>query len=123
VSDIVNRCDAVAAIARQAGTDLVVFRSDVRLPYACEALHYGTLHTLYPRFERRTWRLHDEDRRRRTRVLVSDADAAWCQQIAAKVTSCSEAGLPGLVLVQFPSQPVVELWRHLGEPVRHFDRP
>jgi len=124
VTGVTQRCDALAAAAPKAGTDLVVFRIDVRLPYACEALHYGELHTLYPRFERRTWRLHDEDRRRRTRIIVGDADQAWCDQIRETVPDCAPLpGVPGAVTVGFPAQPVVEFWRHLGEPVRAFDRP
>jgi hypothetical protein len=124
VTGVTQRCAALAFATPAQGTDLVVFRVDVRLPYACEALHYGQLRTLYPRFERRTWRLHDEDRRRRTRVVVGDADPSWCESIQGRVSSCTAlSGVPGAVVLGFPAQPVVELWRHLGEPVRPFDRP
>jgi hypothetical protein len=124
VDVVTQHCDALAAAAHRAGTDLVVFRGDVRLPYACEALHYGELHTLFPRSERRTWRLHEEDRRRRARVLVSDTDQSWCDQIHETIPGCAPVpGVPGAVTIDFPAQPVVELWRHLGEPLRKFDRP
>jgi hypothetical protein len=121
---VTQRCAALAAATRAQRTDLVVFRVDVVLPVACEALHYGRLRTLYPRFERRTWRLHDEDRRRRTRVVVGDADPSWCESIRALVSSCEPVpGVPGAVVLDFRAQPVVELWRDLRESVRPFDRP
>jgi hypothetical protein len=123
VDTITPRCDQLVTAAQRAHTDLVVFRTEIRLPYACEALHYGKLRTLYPRFERRTWRLRDEDRRQRTRIVVGDADQSFCDQIHETVPDCATVpGVPGAVSIGFPRQPVVEFWRHLGEPVRHFDR-
>jgi hypothetical protein len=123
VDTLVSRCDDLAGAARRAGTNLVVFRVDVRLPYACAAEHYPGLETLYPRGDRRTWLLHDENRQRRSRIIVGDADAAWCDNIRGMVASCAiDPATPGAAIVDFRAQPVVELWRRLGEPVRSFDR-
>lgn len=124
VSTVLLRCDDIAAAARQLGTNLVVFRTEVITPYACDAAHYGSLETLYPAFERRTWRLHDESRRKRTAILVVDAPDTWCDHVRPLVTNCEEIGeLNGVVLLQYPAQPLFPLWQRIGEHVRHFDRP
>lgn len=120
VGGIEGRCADLVTLARRAGTDLLLFRDEVVNPYACNALYYGQIKTLAPSVERRTWRLNDEDRIPRRRVVVVDADQAWCDQVRAKLLlECDAAtGVPGAVILDFPRQPVLRVWRELGEPNR-----
>lgn len=120
VRGIEGRCADLAALARRDRTDLLVFRNEVVNPYACNALYYGQVKTVAPSIERRTWRLNDEARLPRQRVVVVDADQAWCDQVRAKLQLGCDAktGVPGAVLLDFPRQPFLPLWRRLGEPVR-----
>jgi hypothetical protein len=120
VSRIEARCADLVALARRAGTDLLMFRTEVIEPYACNALYYGQIKTLTPATERRTWRLNDEERIPRHRVVVVDADQNWCDRARQNLQLGCDAntGVSGAVILDFPRQPVLPLWRRLGEPVR-----
>ena len=120
VSWIEARCAHLVALARRAGTDLLMFRTEVIEPYACNALYYGQIKTLTPATERRTWRLNDEERIPRHRVVVVDADQNWCELVRQNLQLGCDAntGVSGAVILDFPRQPVLPLWRRLGEPVR-----
>ena len=120
VDGIEQRCAELVGLARRSGTDLLLFRNEVINPYACNALYYGAIKTVAPSVDRRAWRLNDEERIRRTRVVVVDADRAWCDQVYEKLALACDAntGVPGAVVLHFPAQPVLRLWRQLGEPFR-----
>jgi hypothetical protein len=113
-------CAKLAALARRAGTDLLVFRFEVTDPYACNALFYGRIKTIVPVVDRRTWRVNDEERLPRHRVVVVDADQNWCDLAHQNLgLGCNaNTGVLGAVILDFPSQPILRLWRQLGEPVR-----
>jgi hypothetical protein len=120
VNGIEERCAELVGLARRSGTDLLLFRNEVINPYACNALYYGQIKSVAPSVDRRAWRLDDEERLRRTVVVVVDADQAWCDQVYEKLHFVCDAhtGVPGAVVLRFPPQPVLRIWRQLGEPFR-----
>lgn len=122
VAEVRRTCRDLALEARDAGTDLVVFLQDRTLAYACGALGYGAIRTLYPEYERRTWLLQEESRARRSSVLLCDVEPGpACLHVAARVPGalCAPAG-PSAVAVRYGPGPVLDLVRSLGMPVRPF---
>jgi hypothetical protein len=123
VSDavILKHCQEVADLARRENVELAIFRGERVSAYACGALSYGKVETLFPFYERRTWLLHREAVRPRSAFLAFGVDAAWCQQARAVVLSCTvDPQSEALAVVRTKPAPAIETWRRLGEPVRPF---
>ncbi|HEX5096522.1 MAG TPA: hypothetical protein VFX21_10930 [Acidimicrobiia bacterium] len=120
---VAARCDAVEHAADRAGVDYVVFRGDRVGAYACAARDYGTLETIHPIYDRRTWLLHDANEENRTKFLVTDVDEGWCINARAIVESCELDPVDSTIaVVTTAPQPVLETWRQLGEEIRPFDQ-
>jgi len=121
---IAARCREDMAIARSASVGLVVYPENYRLGYACAAVAPDGITTLIPRYERRTWRMYEELRTRRTRMAVANVSAAFCD-LARQRAECawhpSHAPLsPGTAILRFPAQPALPLLDALGFIARPF---
>lgn len=122
-----GNCRRDADLARAAGAGLVVYLHDHASAYGCAALRFEGVETLTPGWERRTWRLYDEARRRRDAALLVDVEPGFCASARPHVVSCREIRNPNLLgapktaaVVRFPRQPAIGLLERLGEPVRGF---
>lgn len=119
------RCRTMSRLANAERTDLVVFIGDRASAYGCGAAAYGSVRTLYPEYERRTWLLHDEAERTRTRVLVFGVQPTFCDQVVAFVTSCRLSSLStpeeGLAATTtFASQSALKFLQDAGVRIRPF---
>ncbi len=125
VDELDARCQRLSNLARRTRIDLAVFTVDRASAYGCGAALYGEVRTLFPAYERRTWLLHDEARRRRRQLLVVGVGADWCTSVSPLVSSCKLVPLVApadgsAAIVSFPQQSAISLLRRLGFPVRRF---
>jgi hypothetical protein len=113
IGAINSDCRAVGSLARRESASLAVYLADDVAAYACGAIHYGRIVTLFPFFERRTWLLRSENRRQRDRMLLQGVSADFCTQVAAITTRCTIRRLPRraqalgvqlIAAVRFPPQ-------------------
>ncbi len=116
VSEVLKTCDAVSDAAAKTNTPLMTFDGDREFAYACGALHYGELTTLFPSYDRRTWLLQQEQHMKRDRMLVWTAGHVSCRQFRPG-TQCQPAG-SGLLLITFPPSPSLTVMRASGLRVR-----
>jgi hypothetical protein len=118
----VRVCAAAEAAAKAEGTDLVVFLAHRTLAYACGALEYDRIKTIYPHYERRTWVIREEARRRRDLILVPDVDVeSVCATVLERIPGAScGTGAGGFMVVRMPPMSVVDFARSIGVPVRRF---
>ncbi len=79
VETLERRCKRMRGLARSTGIALVAFTLDPAAAYGCGAAAYGSIRTLYPHYERRTWLLHDEASRLRDRLLVWGVSDRFCE--------------------------------------------
>jgi hypothetical protein len=70
---VLRRCGQLRELAMRHDAGLVIEASSPADAYACGALWYGEIDTLYPSYERRTARALAEANRRRASILVSGA--------------------------------------------------
>jgi hypothetical protein len=101
----------------RAGATLTVFLDDRIGAYGCAGRWDGA-GTLFPAYERRTWRLDDENRVARSVFVVADAPPDWCQPLESMVHSCAPTDPPGSVVVRMEAQPVLPVLAAAGVPVR-----
>jgi len=102
-------CSALEELAERHAAPLVIHLADRPAAYGCGALLYGRVETLFPRYERRTWLLLQEQRARRGRVLFSEVTAGFCPGAAGLVKSCrivSRAPDVALVELSPPATPL-----------------
>jgi hypothetical protein len=119
IGPVEERCRAYADAAEATGTDLVVFYKSAIPAYACGALYYGDLQTLFPFYDRRTWLMHREDRLPRTSFIAADAGPDYCRRAEPVVESCEPVpGAPDTFLVRFPPGPALSVVRAMGDFVR-----
>lgn len=118
-SAVKRECGSLVREAAKAHTSLVVFTSDRTLDYACGALAYGKLDTLHTSYERRTWRLYEELRVKRTAAVISGVDAAFCTLARQRVDSCDRLS-PKAVVLRFGPQSALVVLASVGLPVRAF---
>jgi hypothetical protein len=121
VKQIDDRCTVLRQAAMQEGADLIVMSLDRTDAYACAVEPGSGMATLFPVYERRTWRLTEESHAIRSRILVTDVDDPWCRAADRVYTCRMKAGVPRVAVVDFPPQPVVPVLRKLGMSVRAFD--
>jgi hypothetical protein len=61
VANVDVECNRIRDVAQAHGVGLVFLGASEKIwTYACGALWYGQLDTLFPVYERRTWRMDDE---------------------------------------------------------------
>ncbi|MGH9279040.1 MAG: hypothetical protein ACRD12_13155 [Acidimicrobiales bacterium] len=121
---VLERCRETGELADRLDVELVVYAQDRLASYMCGAELYDSIETVYPPYERRTWRLIDESTNDRTAMLVADVDPGLCDRAAGLVSSCEVVSKAlGMVVLRFPPQPVMDLVRRLGIQVRPFDLP
>jgi hypothetical protein len=121
---VLERCRDTGDLATRLDVGLVVYAEDRLASYLCGAELYDDVATIYPPYERRTWRLIDESVTPRTAMLVADVDAGLCDRARGIVSSCAlvDESL-GMAVLRFPPQPVMDIVRKLGIKVRQFDVP
>jgi hypothetical protein len=122
VPRVVAECRALEKMADLAHTGLVVWSHNASAPYACGALWYGHLSTLNPAYERRTWRLLEEDRSPRTRILLVEGPEDLCSHENGALSRCEliQASGPRVHRLEFDRRPVPALLRELGVTVRNY---
>ena len=121
VENVRRTCASVEGDARRSDTDLAIF-SNRTYAYACGALAYGRLTTLFPPYERRTWLLTEEKSRVRDRVILAGVqEQATCNWVAQRVPgSTCRIGEEGNVAVRFSSSSVIDFAELIGLEVRKF---
>jgi hypothetical protein len=118
---IVETCRKEMELVVQHRAELVVHAEHNAPAYACAALHYPELRTLFPDSERRTWRLREEEARTHSRVLFMHPRGSLCDRLKrAGARSCERVGRdPTVVLAMFePAVHLRETMRAVGEPWR-----
>lgn len=121
---VLERCRQTGELADGLDVELVVYTQDRLASYLCGAELYESIETMYPAYERRTWRLIDESVTPRTAMLVADVTPALCDRAQEMVSSCTFVSESlGLAVLRFPPQPVMDLVRKLGIEVRTFGVP
>jgi hypothetical protein len=123
VDELQRGCRAIADVMQQERAGLVVMRYDRNAAYGCAADGAVELDTLFPAYERRTWRLGEESRQSRSRFLVTEVDSAWCASVDRRYSCRLSRAVPGLAIIDIPPQPVVPLLEGIGLDVRRFDVP
>lgn len=123
VTDFEQRCRAADELVAAEQVQLLVFLGDRAAAYGCPLVAETSYETLLPEYERRTFRLYDEQSQVRARIAVVSTDAAICGAAAQAGWSCrlASAGLPATV-VEAPGVPALEVVRRLGIAVRPFGR-
>jgi hypothetical protein len=118
---LTEECTSEYALAHLYGQIPVVHLSERIHAYACQALHYGEHETLYPSYERRTWRLHEESRIARSAALLAHPRDSFCNERHPELKTCTHLyEKTPTVLIEFEPQPLVPLLRKLGIEVRPF---
>jgi hypothetical protein len=118
---VVTDCGKILGVATAQQVGLVVFTGSKVNTYGCAALWYGRVETLFPVYDRRTWRMEDENTRFRARILLADRPATFCQSVKPEVGQCTipSPEVPmAMVASSIPS--VIALLRSLGLGVRAF---
>jgi hypothetical protein len=124
VAEVHAQCRRTDALARQYDVELVVYTRDRLASYQCGAELYETVETVFPPYERRTWRLVEESTKRRTAMLMTGVDPGICERARPLVSSCEAVDdRLGMVVMRFPPQPVLDLVRRLNIQVRPFQAP
>lgn len=126
VENLRSTCDDVRRVAKQARASIAVFLRDPAQPfqertlaYGCGALAYGSLDTLEPNYERRTWRLYDERDRSRTAAVIWGVTSNYCDYAQWRVERCKQLG-PEVVGLSFNRQSILALLASLEITVRPF---
>ncbi len=116
---VLRHCSDLRQAAELNRAELVIETKSRTDAYACGALWYGTLPTIFPPYDRRTRDLLDERDRTRRVVLVVDARQAKCVELARHGIQCKMiSSTPSLAVVQWASGSSLELAAKLGIPVR-----
>jgi hypothetical protein len=122
-----RQCKLIGEAARSHGAGLVLFDSmDWRAQsYGCGARWYGTTETLYPSYDRRTWRLEEEQRLRREQFLVVGLGSDVCDRVRPSCPICRplhdlEPDVGGAFLLQCRPIDAISLSRLAGIFVRNF---
>lgn len=124
VAEVRAQCRRADALARENDAGLIVYTDDRLASYLCGAELYERAATIYPPYERRTWRLVEESTKPRTVMLLTGAGGGICDRAAPWVSSCSVVDEElGVVVLRFPPQPVLDLVRRLDIAVRPFRVP
>ena len=111
--EVLDLCRRVDAVSDATGARLVVLPEDRPATYACAAM-YPELTTLEPRFDRRTWVLHDLADRRVDSLLV------WATPCADVAQGFDCTDVDGGSLIRVAAQPALEVVDRLGFVVRPF---
>jgi len=119
LEDLANR---VAATAHQCDAHLVIFPSGRQsgLNYALPVLTHEQIETLHAPYERRTWRLYEEEMQARGKILVDieeDRQILWtAQQGLGNATVVSSA--PRLIQLSTGELPTIQALTKAGIGVR-----
>lgn len=118
---VAERCADADRAARRYQARLAVFLVDRVSAYACSAHSRVGLATLFPGYDRRTWRMHEENHRARARFLVLDTDENFCAAAGTRLRRCEMVpGMERAVVVGVDPQPVVPVLAALGVEIRPF---
>jgi hypothetical protein len=99
---VLKRCADIDNVARSVGAELVIEAKHSLDAYACSAMTYGRLNTIYPPYDRRTQLLLDERDRIRHTVLVSMVSADQCSAVRRRGIRCTmQDGIADLALVKW----------------------
>jgi hypothetical protein len=121
VTSLDAECDRIAGFAKTQGAELVVHLEDRGAAYGCGAIEYGRVVTLFPTYERRTWRLEEEQSAQRTVVVFSEASAEFCSSARERGFACALIdGRPRLAVVRTPPMSPITLLGDIGIAVRRF---
>ena len=115
----------IAETAAAQGTNMVVFTAehDKTLVYAVPALTAGRCETIFPGWDRRTWRLEEESRAVRPRTLIyfENRRELWgraVEQFPGHVELVSES--PRIMAIEAPEMTALDVTRSLGIATRPY---
>lgn len=122
VDEFEQRCLDNDVLVRREDVRLLVFLDDRAAAYGCPLFSATTYDTLLPSYERRTWRLYEEQARLRDRLAVIPGDAATCAAATAAGWACRTTAGPGVMaaVVEAPGVAALAVVRGLGVGVRPF---
>jgi hypothetical protein len=117
----------IARTAQQCHADLLIVSSfdQLILPYSVPVLTDGAVETLFPPYERRSWRVRDESSRHRDRVLVLTGGMPHIDERLRSSAFKAElvSQLPGLWCVQTGGRTAMQLAEQIGIEVRAATQP
>jgi hypothetical protein len=111
-------CSSMRDVAERSGSSLVVVLVP-HLTYPCGALEGGAIETLLPVYERRTWRMYEELRRRRSAVVLWGVGNGFCDVARPRVLACRSPASHAVVIRMRP-QTALALLESLEVPTRQF---
>ncbi|MGK7898328.1 MAG: hypothetical protein AB4372_33120 [Xenococcus sp. (in: cyanobacteria)] len=121
VEYIFEHCDLIKSLGRKYDADLIVYSNSRIRAYGCGALLYGEIDTLFPEYERRTWRLIEESTNTRSSILFAGTKEDFCEKYEEKFNSCiTVSEEPFIVHVNFDNQPTINIIREVDLKVRKF---
>jgi hypothetical protein len=119
VDEVRDRCSNVVAVAQATGARLAVFAGHKTTTYACAAMNEDEIDTLFPSYERRTWRLEEAGREPVTKFVIWDVTPDLCNGWRDITSSCAQVA-PDAVLATFASQPALDVLNRMGFVIRPF---
>ncbi len=113
ISTFERECALIDKLATQEEVELIVFsrwRHSVMLNYACGAVLRQKIKTIYPQFERRTWRFEEEFGLNRTKALFWDFPTLSSPDKVSSIRSIRLLSkVPRIHLVDFEPMSILEL--------------
>jgi hypothetical protein len=121
VRELVDFCDDLSGLSERTQAPLVVlFERDDLVNYGCPALTGYRFETLYPPYDRRTWRLKEESEARRDRILFLGDGGTMLALAKEKFNNYSIISeKPPIVLLE-TNKKVIETVTDLGIKPRRF---
>jgi tetratricopeptide (TPR) repeat protein len=121
ISYIEEVSQAVEKAARTYGAELVIFPDGNRtLNYGCAAKLNGKVATLLAGYERRTWRIEEEENQLRGNILLYGFDQhvadEWASKTGKKARQVHQS--PNLILVESGPTLVIPFLHEINMPIR-----
>ena len=111
----------VGRLAESEGAPLAVWDREKTYAYACGALLYGKVQTLFPPYERRTWLLFAAQESRQGSLLYSGENTDVCRPFTFHKIRCDLADEhQHEALIRFPGKSAIDALKLSGVIVRHF---
>jgi hypothetical protein len=115
VADLENLCNSLNRITDSTKATLLIVRSNWFISYICPALLKKFPETLLPEYDRRTWRLLEEDTLIRKNILVLDDDRGFWEKNLKEISNLMVINLPvGIYLLQNNTMKTKDVLKEFG---------